>query len=247
VPVHALLAGSSCTRVIEIDLAVALGLATGLLVEEPHLLDRTILAELRFQIRVRRPPVEFPDEQRRAARAVTPTSRATVPDHDRAAGEVPSRAVDPISLLNLVVLRRRRRGRGRRLRRRREVVLGGRYARSRDGHPRDAYLLLRRWDLRRRWREGVSRRMQLLRRRLLGRRRELLLLRRRGLLSRRRRRRRLVGGVEEAVSDVDVVVEVVEVVVVAVVLVDVLDRGDGLVAVERRVAVGVHGGGRAVS
>lgn len=196
--------------------------------------------------------MEFPHEQRRAARAVTPTSRATVPDHDGAAGEVPSRAVDPISLLNLVVLRRRRRGRGRRLRRRREVVLGGRYARSRDGHPRDAYLLLRRWDLRRRWREGVGRRMQLLRRRLLGRRRELLLLvlvllRRRGLLSRRRRRRRLVGGVEEAVSDVDVVVEVVEVVVVAVVLVDVLDRGDGLVAVERRVAVGVHGGGRAVS
>ena len=56
-----------------------------------------------------------------------------------------------------------------------------------------------------------------------------------------------MGGVEEAVPDVDVVVEVVEVVVVAVVLVDVLDRGDGLVAVERRVAVGVHGGSRAMS
>jgi hypothetical protein len=56
-----------------------------------------------------------------------------------------------------------------------------------------------------------------------------------------------VGGVEEAVPDVDVVVEVVEVVVVAIVLVDILDRGDGLVAVEGRVAVGVHGGGRATS
>lgn len=49
---------------------------------------------------------------------------------------------------------------------------------------------------------------------------------------------------EEAVPDVDVVVEVVVVVVVAVVLVDVLDGGDGLVAVERAVAVGIHGGGR---
>lgn len=52
-----------------------------------------------------------------------------------------------------------------------------------------------------------------------------------------------MGGVEEAVADVDVVVEVVEVVVVAVVLVDVLYGGDSLAAVERRVAVGVHGGG----
>ena len=56
-----------------------------------------------------------------------------------------------------------------------------------------------------------------------------------------------MGGVEEAVADVDVVVEVVEVVVVAVVLVDVLDGGDGLAAVERRVAVGIHGGARASS
>lgn len=46
---------------------------------------------------------------------------------------------------------------------------------------------------------------------------------------------------EEAVADVDVVVEVVEVVVVAVVLVHVLDGGDGLVTVERGVAVGLHG------
>jgi len=128
---------------------------------------------------------------------------------------------------------------------RREVGLGGRYARSRTGHPWDAYLLLllRGWGLWRRRREGVGRWMLL--RLLLGRRRQLLLLvlvllRRRGLLG--RRRRRLVGGVEEAVADVDVVVEVVEVVVVAVVLVDVLDGGDGLAAVERRVAVGVHGG-----
>jgi hypothetical protein len=154
-------------------------------------------------------------------------------------------------LLNMVVLRRRRRrGSGRWLRRRREVGLGGRSARSRDGHPRDAYLLLRRWGLRRRWREDVGRWMLLGRRQLLGRRRELVLLRWWGLLSRRwrrQRRRRLVGGVEEAVPDVDVVVEVVEVVVVAIVLVDILDRGDGLVAVEGRVAVGVHGGGRATS
>jgi hypothetical protein len=112
VPVHGLLAGSSCARVIEIDLAVALGLAAGLLVKEPHLLDRTILDKLRFQIRVRRPPVEFPHEQRRAARAVTPASSATIPDHDGAAGEVPSRSVEPVALLNLVVLSWRRRGRG---------------------------------------------------------------------------------------------------------------------------------------
>jgi hypothetical protein len=49
--------------------------------------------------------------------------------------------------------------------------------------------------------------------------------------------------VEEAVPDVDVVVEVVVVVVVAVVLVDVLDGGDGLLPVEGAVPVGIHGGG----
>jgi hypothetical protein len=249
-PVHTLLAGSGCTRVVEVNLAVALGLATGLLVEEPHLLHRPILAELRLQICVRRPPVELPNEQRRAARAVTPANGATVPDHDGATAEVSSRAVDPVALLNLVVLRQRRRS-DRRLRWRGEVGLGGGYPRSRTGHPGDAYLLLRRWGLRRRRREGVGRWMLL--RLRLGRWRKLLLrlvlvlLRRRCLLGRRRWGRRLVGGVEEAVADVDVVVEVVEVVVVAVVLVDVLDGGDGLAAVERRVAVGIHGGGRASS
>jgi len=81
---------------------------------------------------------------------------------------------------------------------------------------------------------------------LRGRRRELLLLllllllvvillRGRGVLGRR------VGVAEEAVADVDVVVELVEIVVLAVVLVDVLHGGDGLVPVERRVAIGVHG------
>lgn len=50
-----------------------------------------------------------------------------------------------------------------------------------------------------------------------------------------------MGVAEEAVADVDVVVELVEIVVLAVVLVDVLHGGDGLVPVERRVAVAVHG------
>jgi hypothetical protein len=72
------------------------------------------------------------------------------------------------------------------------------------------------------------------RRRRLGLGRELFLL----LLRRRRR----VGCVEEAVANVDVVVEVVEVVVVAVVLVDVLNGGDGLAPVEAGVAVGIHDG-----
>jgi hypothetical protein len=70
------------------------------------------------------------------------------------------------------------------------------------------------------------------RRRRLGRGRELFLL----LLRRR------VGCVEEAVANVDVVVEVVEVVVVAVVLVDVLNGGDGLAPVEAGIAVGIHDG-----
>lgn len=48
---------------------------------------------------------------------------------------------------------------------------------------------------------------------------------------------------EEAVPDVDVVVEVVVVIVVAVVLVDVLHGGDGLLPVEGAVPVGIHGGG----
>lgn len=190
--------------------------------------------------------MKFPNEQGRATRAVAPANGAAVPDHDGAAAEVSSGTVDPVAVLNLVVLRQRRPGSRRRLRWRREVGLGRRYARGRNGHPWDAYLLLRGWDLRWRRREGVCRWMLL--RLRLGRWRQLLLLvlillRRRDLLGRRRWRWLLVGGVEEAVADVDVVVEVVEVVVVAVVLVDVLYGGDSLAAVERRVAVGVHGGG----
>lgn len=127
--VHGLLAGSGGTRVIEINLAVTLGLAAGLLVEESHLLDRPIFAELGLQIRVRRPPVELTHEQRRAPRAVGPASRTTVPDHDGAAAEVSSRPVDPVVLLNLVVLMRRRRGCSWRLRWRGEVGLGGRQTR----------------------------------------------------------------------------------------------------------------------
>jgi hypothetical protein len=91
------------------------------------------------------------------------------------------------------------------------------------------YLLLLGRPRRRRRREAV-------RRRRLGWGRELFLL----LLHRRRRRR--VGCVEEAVANVDVVVEVVEVVVVTIVLVDVLNGGDGLAPVEAGVAVGIHDG-----
>jgi len=70
----------------------------------------------------------------------------------------------------------------------------------------------------------------------------------RGLVLLGRQRRRLgrgrgLGGVEEAVPDVDVVVEVVVVVVVSVVLVDVLHGGDSLLPVEGTVPVGIHGGG----
>lgn len=50
-----------------------------------------------------------------------------------------------------------------------------------------------------------------------------------------------MGIAEEAVADVDVVVELVEIVVLAVVLVDVLHGGDSLVPVERRATVAVHG------
>jgi hypothetical protein len=48
VAVHALLAGSGSGRVVEVDLAVPLGLAAGLLVEESDLFHRPILAELRL-------------------------------------------------------------------------------------------------------------------------------------------------------------------------------------------------------
>lgn len=192
--------------------------------------------------------MELPDEQRRAARTITPNnSWPAVPDHDGTTAIIASRAVESVAtaLLDLVLLRRQRRRGGRR----REIGLRWRVIRSRGGHARDVHLLLLR---RRRLRERRRRGQRVLGRwlLLLGRRRELLgrwLL----LWQRRRQRRRrellgrrgLGGGgvVEEAVADVDVVVEVVEVVVVAVVLVHVLDGGDGLVTVERGVAVGLHG------
>jgi hypothetical protein len=86
--------------------------------------------------------------------------------------------------------------------------------------------------LRGRWRELLV--VILLR----GRWRELLLV---VVVILLRGRRRRMGVAEEDVADVDVVVELVEIVVLAVVLVDVLHGGDGLVPVERRVAVSVHG------
>lgn len=243
VAVHALLAGSSSARVKEIDLAISLGFPARLLIKEPDFLDMAVLDELRLQIRVRRPPVEVPNEERGSARAV---ATPAVANNYRSSPEVaPSLPVEPVSSrLDLVVGRRRRcRGDGR-LRRRREMgrvgaVLDG----GRDGRdPRDVDLL--RVPHRRRRRGKRERR---------GRQNLLLLLRRgrllRGelvLLGGQRRRRGLdggLGGVEEAVPDVDVVVEVVVVVVVAVVLVDVLHGGDGLLPVEGAVPVGIHGGG----
>jgi hypothetical protein len=50
-----------------------------------------------------------------------------------------------------------------------------------------------------------------------------------------------VGIVEESVADIDIVVELIEVIVVVIVLVDVLDDGDGVTHVERRVTIRVHG------
>lgn len=197
--------------------------------------------------------MELPYEEGRTTGAITTPA---VADHNRAPTVVsPTLAVEAVasSRLDLVMRRRRRRGGHRWLRLRREVdrvgpVGNGGGEDSRDA--RDVHLL--RLPLRRRRRERRGRLKLLLlmlllrrrwwrlqRRRLLRNRRRLLLLRRRGRGLGRRVRR-----LEEAVPDVDVVVEVVVVVVVAVVLVDVLDGGDGLVAVERAVAVGIHGGGR---
>ena len=89
--------------------------------------------------------------------------------------------------------------------------------------------------LRGRWRELLLLLVVIL---LRGRWRELLVV---VVVILLRGRRRRMGVAEEAVADVDVVVELVEIVVLAVVLVDVLHGGDGLVPVERRVAVAVHG------
>lgn len=242
VTVHALLAGSSRARVEEIDLAVSLGFPARLLIKEPDLLDMAVLDQLRLQIRIRRPPVEVPDEERGSAGAV---AAPAVANNDRSSPEVaPSLPVERVSSrLDLVVGRRRwRRGDGR-LRRRREMgrvgaVLDG----GGDGGDTGDVDLLRLLPHRRQRRGQRERRgrkhLLLLRRRLL----------RRGLVLLGRQRRRLgldggLGGVEEAVPDVDVVVEVVVVVVVAVVLVDVLDGGDGLLPVEGAVPVGIHGGG----
>jgi hypothetical protein len=88
--------------------------------------------------------------------------------------------------------------------------------------------------LRGRWRELLLLLVVIL---LRGRWRELLLV----VVILLRGRRRRMGIAEEAVADVDVVVELVEIVVLAVVLVDVLHGGDSLVPVERRATVAVHG------
>ena len=189
--------------------------------------------------------MEVADEQRLAGGAIAPTNAGSVGDNDGTAAVVPSRPVEPVALLDLVVLRRWRHGCGRRMRRRREIRLGRRLTRTRRCHSRRVDLRRRRGLLR--LRQGRRRELLLLVLmvvvQLRGRRRALLLvvvvilLRGRGVLGRRRR----VGVEEEAVADVDVVVELVEIVVLAVVLVDVLHGGDGLAPVERRVAVGVHG------
>lgn len=193
--------------------------------------------------------MEVAHEQRRATGAIAPADASSVGDNDGTAAVVPSWPVEPVALLDLMVLRRRGGGPGRR----REIWLGRRLTRTRRCHSRRVPLLLGRGVRRERVGRELLRLRQRRRRELLllwlmvvvqlrGRRRELLLLllvvillRGRGVLGRR------VGVAEEAVADVDVVVELVEIVVLAVVLVDVLHGGDGLVPVERRVAIGVHG------
>lgn len=244
VSVHALLAGGSGARVEEIDLAITLGFPARLLIKEPDFLDMAVLDQLRLQIRVRRPPVEVPNEERRGARAV---ATPAVANNYRSSPEVaPSLPVEAVSSrLDLVVGRRRRRRGDGRLRRRREM---GRVGAVLDGgrggaDTRDVGLLRVPHRRRRRGQRERRGRQNLL---LLLRRRRRLLRGELVLLGRQRGRLGLdggLGGVEEAVPDVDVVVEVVVVVVVAVVLVDVLHGGDGLLPVEGAVPVGIHGGG----
>ncbi|KAF3780146.1 hypothetical protein EJ110_NYTH39958 [Nymphaea thermarum] len=66
VAVHPFHTRSSCCSVVKFYLAVSLGLATSSLVKELDLLNLPVLRKLALELRVRRPPVQFPDEQHRA-------------------------------------------------------------------------------------------------------------------------------------------------------------------------------------
>jgi hypothetical protein len=120
VPVHGLLASRDDIGVKEFDMAVPLRFPARLFIKEPHFLDQSILAKLRLNFRISRPPVEVSHEQRHPTRAAITAGHTTVSDHNGATTEVASLAVVPVaSLLDLVGLswQSRRRWEGHRWRR----------------------------------------------------------------------------------------------------------------------------------
>ncbi|CAN6464349.1 unnamed protein product [Victoria cruziana] len=67
VPVHPFLTSSSRSGIVELHLAVPLGLATSSLIKEFDLLNLPVLRKLALELCVRRPPVQFSDKQHRGS------------------------------------------------------------------------------------------------------------------------------------------------------------------------------------
>lgn len=87
VSVHALLAGRDGIEVKEINMAEPLRFSASLFIKEPHFLDQSVLAELRLEVRIGRPPVEVSHEQRHALATAGRT----------AVSEAASLVVEPVS------------------------------------------------------------------------------------------------------------------------------------------------------